>query len=88
MSLLAEVEWDFDGEDANWRWLNEHANFSHREACEFIVHIGRDPNDDPADPPYWQVRAKEMEEGGCSKELIATYLEAQKAGAVRILFYA
>lgn len=88
VSRLAEYAWDFDGEDADWQWLVKEANFSHRDACEFIVHIGNDPEDDDADPPYWKFCVKRMIAAGCSNEFIAAYVRAKEEGAMRVLFFA
>ena len=33
-SVLAEIEWQFEGDDdVNWLFLIQHAAFTHKEAC-------------------------------------------------------
>jgi hypothetical protein len=86
-SILTEVNWDFvDGDDdPDWKYLNEHATFSHREACEFIVHIGSDPEEEDS---YAKNKMEHMRAQGCSDLLIEAYREAANHGAMRILFWA
>ena len=88
MSNLCEIQWDFDGEDEDWKWLNENATFSHREACEFIVHVGEDDKDATGLTEYARDTAAKMGEAGCSDDFIAEYVKAAQLGAVRVLFYA
>lgn len=86
-TVLVEIEWDFNGEDADWQWLNANANFAHRDACEFIVHVGSDNVDSTNLSEYARNTAKAMQQGGCSAKLITTYLREAKRGAERILFW-
>jgi hypothetical protein len=81
-SVLAEIEWKFDGdEDVNWRFLVQHAAFAHREACEFLLHVGS------AEDPYWKHVEHKMREHGCTEDFVAAYLAAKDAGATRVLFW-
>jgi hypothetical protein len=82
MSVIAEVESSglFEDDNVNWQYCRAHATFSHREACEFIIHCG--------EPSYWKERIKQMKEYGCTKDFIEEYEKAAEAGAVRVLFYA
>lgn len=88
-STLAEIEWEFKGDvdDPNWSWLDQHANFSHREACEFIVHVGDDDLDGEGLSEYARFTVNEMREGGCTEKFVAAYVEAAKRGAMRVLFW-
>lgn len=79
LTTVAEIWWDFDEEDPNWHWCLAHATFTHRDACEFVLHIGSDS--------YWQRQADEMRSGGCTAEFVDAYLTAKNAGAVRVIFY-
>jgi len=72
------------GEDSpELRYCQESATFQHREACEFLVHIGTDDA-----PEYPEYVIAEMKKAGCRPGFIALYEEAVDAGAVRIIFYA
>lgn len=87
MTPLMEIEWDFgDVTDPNWMYCNEHATFSHREACEFILHIGIDPNVEAGDE-HWRHVVDEMKTFGCTQEFIQAYLDAKDAGAMRVMFW-
>lgn len=56
-----------------------HATFTHRDACEFVLHIGSDS--------HWQSQVDEMRVGGCTTDFVDAYLAAKNAGAVRVIFY-
>jgi hypothetical protein len=79
LTTIAEIWWDFDAEDPNWRWCVAHASFAHREACEFVLHIGSES--------YWTLEVEHMRQGGCTEDFIAAYLAAKDAGVVRVIFY-
>ena len=83
-SVLAEIEWDFDGDsDVNRRFLVEHSAFTHKEACEFIVHVGA--ADDPQG--HWVSVEQSMRDFGCHEAFIRAYSAAKDAGATRVLFW-
>jgi hypothetical protein len=85
-STLIEIEWDFEDEEgADFQWCLKNATFTHKQACEFILHIGKDESGSPA---YWRSYIEDMRKGGCTEDFIAAYLAAKDAGAVRVLFYA
>lgn len=69
----------FEDESINWRYCMCHATFSHREACEFIIHAG--------DPEFVENRVDEMKDFGCTEDFIKAYVGAAAAGAVRVLFW-
>lgn len=71
----------FRGENINWQYCKEHATFAHKEACEFIIHIGDDYDD-------WNRKIEEMKDYGCTTEFVRAYEDAARMGAVRVLFYA
>lgn len=79
---LAEIDATefFEDESVNWQYCMCHATFSHKEACEFIIHSG--------DAEFVNHRSEEMKEFGCTKDFIDAYRKAAKQGAIRILFYA
>jgi hypothetical protein len=87
-SILAEVEASalFAGENINWRYCVEHANFQHRDgdACEFILHIGGGPGSE--DHPDSVIT--EMKKYGCTPAFVQSYEDARDAGAMRVLYYA
>jgi hypothetical protein len=84
---LGQIQWPFEADD-NWRYCVEHANFSHREACEFILHVGEDPRRDyDGLPEYASRTVRGMLEYGCSKSFIDAYVAVAKAGAIRVLFW-
>lgn len=89
MSTVAEVEASelFADESVNWRYCMREATFSHRKACEFVVHVG-DPLSADGDVAYCDSRVVEMREFGCTEEFVEAYLEAVEEGATRVLFWA
>jgi hypothetical protein len=88
-SVLAEINWQFEGdeEDPNWCFCNRRANFSHREACEFVLHIGDENVDSSGVPEYARSQAQEMFDAGCTRAFINAYLEAAASGAMRVLVW-
>jgi len=84
MSILAEIEWDFPDaeEDVNWKFLQEEGTFSHKEACEFILHIGNGSEDQ-----HFGHVVHKMKEFGCADDFINAYLAAKNAGAMRVMFW-
>ncbi|OHD23793.1 MAG: hypothetical protein A2Y38_17030 [Spirochaetes bacterium GWB1_59_5] len=89
-SVMVEIEAgeffnDEDPAQANWKFCKEHATFSHREACEFILHIG--PKHISAGKPYWESFVEDMREYGCTEDFITAYLLAKDLGAMRVMFY-
>jgi hypothetical protein len=81
-SVLAEIEWKFEGDDdVNWIFLVQRAAFSHREACEFLLHVGT------SEDRHWEHVERQMREHGCTDDFIAAYLEAKDAGAMRVLYW-
>lgn len=91
-SVMVEIEASefFQNEetDINWKFCQERAHFSHRDACEFILHIGPKQGDgEDDDTPYWENYAEEMREYGCTEDFITAYLLAKDLGAVRVMFY-
>ena len=86
MSKLAEIDASdfFEDESVNWLWCTKFATFEHREACEFVVHIGN--ADDDLD--YAKSKVEQMRSFGCTADFITAYQEAAAAGAVRVMFYA
>ena len=85
MSQLAEVDASdyFADESINWQWCCQFATFQHKDACEFVVHIGEASDD----LDYAKNKVDEMRAFGCTADFIAAYQEAAAAGAVRVLFY-
>jgi len=82
--VIAEVEASefFDsneGESVNWHYCNERATFSHKHACEFILHCG--------EAEFTKRKVDEMKAFGCTTAFIDTYISAAASGAVRVLFY-
>jgi len=84
-SVLIEIEWDFEDDDPNWEFCLRNSTFVHKEACEFILHIGQDVGESPAP---WRSYVEVMRKGGCTEDFIEAYLEAKDAGACRVLFWA
>lgn len=80
-TTMAEVDATdlFKDESINWHYCNEMATFSHREACEFIIHSG--------DNDFVERKIKEMKSFDCTEEFINAYRVAAASGAIRILFY-
>lgn len=77
-----------DGEtNANWAWCEANATFKHRDACEFVVYIptASDLVDVQAS---LNERAERMLNEGCTRAFVQAYLDAAKAGAAYVLFYA
>jgi hypothetical protein len=74
-----------DGGQRNWDFCDQHAQFSHREACEFIVHVG---SDFTGECSIYARTIAQMRESRCTEEFIATYVAAKEAGAIRVLYYA
>lgn len=83
-SVLIEIKWDFEYEGPDWTFCLGEATFIHKEACEFILHIGQDESGSPA---YWRGYVERMQAGGCTEAFVAAYLAAKDAGAIRVLFY-
>jgi hypothetical protein len=75
----------FENENVNWQYCMKHATFSHKEACEFILHIG---DKDCYEKSHAERTLEEMRDFGCTVEFIRCYEEAVKMGATRVLFYA
>lgn len=78
---LLSLEWDFEEGDSDWNYCVAQATFSHKEACEFILHCGAG-NDGHA-----EFMVKTMITAGCSPAFMEAYLAAKDAGAVRVLFW-
>lgn len=80
-TTMAEVEASefFPDENVNWNYCMTQATFSHRDACEFIIHCG--------DPDFVKNRATHMRNFGCTPAFIDAYLLAAASGAIRVLFY-
>lgn len=76
---MVEVDADFlfENESENWKWCLDNATFTHREACEFIIHLGKDTIFEPSFKKY-----------GCSKEFSRLIAQARAAGAEWLLLYA
>ena len=79
--VMAEVEASefFEDESVNWRYCKEQAAFSHRHACEFILHCGNDV--------FTKRTVEDMKAFGCTTNFIDAYIAAAAAGATRVLFY-
>ncbi len=86
LSILVEVEWGFEEGSVDWNWCVENATFVHREACEFILHVGP-TGDDAGDSPYWQYYVGTMRVAGCTDAFIDAYIAAKDLGAERVLFH-
>lgn len=86
-TVIAEVdasEFFVDGgESAEELFCRDRCAFEHREAGEFVLHIG---DQDQLD--YRDRMVADMKEAGCDKRFIALYKEAAEGGAVRVIFYA
>jgi hypothetical protein len=80
-TTVAEIEASdlFEDESINWKYCRCHATFSHKEACEFIIHSG--------DPEFVENTVDEMVSFGCTKDFIESYKLAAASGAVRVLFW-
>lgn len=81
-SVMVEIEWPFKDGSPDHKFCLDRAAFAHREACEFILHIGAKNED------FWSNMAADMQSNGCSKKFINAYLAAKDLGAIRVLFYA
>lgn len=81
-STLAEVNAEdlFENENINWKFCTEHATFSHKEACEFIIHCG--------DKEFTEGMEQRMKDFGCTQAFRDAYRIAAASGAVRVLFWA
>lgn len=90
-SSLAEVDASefFMADDSHeWDWCFSNATFAHKEACEFVVHIG-DPSEIlKGNDTLFEHNIESMKKYGCSQKFIDLYREAKEAGATRVLFYA
>ncbi len=85
--VIAEEELPFKGEkDRDWLWCMEHATFRHKEACEFIIHITHELDDEDGEP-YWKTTLKEMEKGKVSATLRKLFKDAAEARASALLVY-
>jgi hypothetical protein len=71
----------FRDESPDWRFCLEHGAFSHREACEFLLHVPKSG----VDLAY---REDELRAFGCSDGLVALLRGAHAVGAVWLLLYA
>jgi hypothetical protein len=85
LSVTAEVDagilFDNEGQvSIDWHYCAEHATFTHKSACEFIIHCG--------DPNFVLNTVNDMKDFGCSKQFINSYKKAAKEGAIRVLFWA
>lgn len=84
--VLAQIEASayIGTENPTWDWCRMNATFTHRDACEFIIHI-----DGLVDNPesFTAMKIAEMLNGGCSKSFVAAYAKAAEMGANRVLFY-
>jgi len=80
-TTMAEIEASefFPDEGVNWKYCMEHATFSHRDACEFIIHCG--------DGEFTKSTAERMKNFGCTIPFIDAYILASASGAIRVLFY-
>ena len=80
-TTMAEVNADsyFEDESVNWKYCMCHATFSHKEACEFIIHSG--------DNDFVEHKVEEMKEFGCTEDFINAYKMAAASGAIRVLFW-
>lgn len=67
-----------EDEGSDWALLNAHATFSHKEACEFILYVGSEP----------ETLVELLEHFGYSKVLIDYCKAAQSLGFKYVCFYA
>ena len=72
----------FIHESVDWKYCKEHASFSHREYCEFVIHTFHDDDD-----YFEEVTKKEMADYGCTKEFISTIERAREQGFEMVLLY-
>lgn len=73
-----------DPNHVNWRFCMERATFRHRDACEFILHIGGGLGSED----YADTTMAEMQRFGCTAAFINVYEQARRAGAMRVLLHA
>lgn len=78
----------FANESVDWKYCHHHAPFVHKEACEFILHIGNRDESESGDQAFYVLELERMREFGCSKAFMKAYKQAALLGAVRVLFYA
>lgn len=81
---VGQLEWQFDGEDSDWQIMAEHATFSHREAPEFILHIGMVHGTESDSQETWLEHWKSL---GLSAVVIEAIRAAQKKGYEFLCFY-
>lgn len=81
---LLTYQWNFEGDidDPNWAYCMSNAVFSHKEACEFILHIGSNKDKD-----FWQNEVVKMMEALCTPAFVNLYIAAKDAGAIRLLVW-
>ncbi len=73
----------FANESPDWRYCVENASFSHREACEFIIHIGMD------DDETFEERLREMHAyDECSEDFLELMRIARQQKAVWLMLHA
>lgn len=77
--LFAQEESGISSPD--WDWCMEHAAFSHREACEFMVYCGDDTE-------TFKRRLGDMGRQGATQKLINHVKHARGLGAKWAMFYA
>ena len=70
----------FEDESPDWKYCIEHATFSHREACEFMLYIGDDTSA--------EVLRAHMSTNGCSQDFLALVELATKRKAVWLMLHA
>lgn len=87
VSVLAEINWEFDDDGPDWSYCQAHATFSHREACEFVLHVGSDGIDASGLPEYARNLVDEMMRWTCTPAFIEAYTSAARTGAARVLFW-
>lgn len=86
-AILVEIDATdlFEGENTNWHWCVDNATLAHRDACEFVLHVGHDPDAD--DSPFRRTIAR-LAESGCTDEFLLACRDAARLGAAWVLFYA
>jgi hypothetical protein len=88
-----DFDFDFDSETASleespdWTFCTAHATWRHRDsdACEFILHIGTDPDDENS---AYRSTIAEMREAGCTERFVELYTSAKAGGADLLMIYA
>jgi hypothetical protein len=85
-SVTAEIDATvlFENHGVDWEYCKKHGTFQHKEACEFVLHIGTERGKGS----YVETKITEMKEFGCTHLFMGAYLRAAEQGAVRVLFYA